>query len=51
MRVRRVVTGHDESGKSVAIVDDIAANATSRRHGHDSRLIWTTDGETPPNRG
>ncbi len=51
MKVRRVVTGHDDRGKSVAIIDDIAANATSRRPGHDSRLVWTTDGETPPNRG
>ena len=51
MKVRRVVTGHDETGGSVAIVDDFAANATSRRPGHDSRLIWTTDGETPANQG
>lgn len=51
MNVRRVVTGNDISGKSVAIIDDIAQNGTSRRRGHDSRVIWVTDGETPPNVG
>ena len=43
MEVRRVVTGHDADGKSCVIIDDIASNATSRRPGHDSRLIWVTD--------
>ena len=43
MDVRRVVTGHDENGKSCVLIDDVASNATSRRLGHDSRLIWVTD--------
>jgi mannose-6-phosphate isomerase-like protein (cupin superfamily) len=43
MEIRRVVTGHDENGKSRVLIDDIASNATSRRAGHDSRLIWVTD--------
>lgn len=51
MTVRRVVTGHDEAGKSVVIIDDIAQNGASRRRGHDSRVVWVTDGDTPPNQG
>ena len=44
MHVRRIVTGHDRDGRSTAWIDGPATNATSRRPGHDSRLIWTTDG-------
>ena len=33
MDVRRVVTGHDENGKSCVLIDDVASNATSRRLG------------------
>lgn len=43
MDVRRVVTGHTSDGKSHVMIDDIASNATSRRPGHDSRLVWHTD--------
>ena len=41
--IRRVVTTHDESGTAVVMIDGLAANPTSRRRGHDSQLIWTTD--------
>lgn len=51
MNVRRVVTTIDENGKSVVLFDDIATNGTSRRRGHDSRVVWVTDGETHPNEG
>ena len=43
MDVRRVVTGHNSEGRSCVIIDDIASNITSRRPGHESRLIWVTD--------
>ena len=43
MEVRRVVTGHDPQGRSCVLIDDIASNVTSRRPGHDSRLIWVSD--------
>ena len=43
MEIRRVVTGHNPQGESCVMIDDNAANATSRRPGHDSRLIWHTD--------
>lgn len=43
MEIRRVVTGHDPQGRSCVLIDDIASNITSRRPGHDSRLIWVSD--------
>lgn len=42
--VRRVVTGHDEQGRAIAIVDEVATNAISRRPGHASHVVWTTQG-------
>ncbi len=51
MNVRRVVTGHDEAGKPVVIIDDIARNGASRRRGHDSRVVWVTEPARPPNSG
>ena len=51
LNVRRVVTANDETGKSIVMIDDIATNGVSRRQGHDSRVVWTTDGDTPPNLG
>lgn len=44
--VRRVVTGKDADGKAVASIDGLAGNVISRRRGHSSALLWTTD-ETP----
>jgi quercetin dioxygenase-like cupin family protein len=43
MQVRRIVTGLDAEGKSCVFIDDFASNATSRRPGHQSRLVWVTD--------
>lgn len=44
--VRRVVTGHDERGKAVVVVDGAAPNAKARQGGIVSTLLWVTD-ETP----
>ena len=42
-KIRRVVTTHDAQGKAVVMADAPADNPTSRRAGHQSQLIWTTD--------
>ena len=42
-KVRRVVTTHDAQGKAIVMADAPANNSTSRRPGHQSQLIWTTD--------
>ena len=46
LNLRRVVTGHDAQGRAVVTIDDHPSNLVSRRPGHDSMVIWTTE-ETP----
>ena len=43
LQVRRVVTGHDASGRAVVKIDEIAKNVTSGRPGVASSVIWSTD--------
>ena len=42
MKIRRVVTGHDASGKAVVKIDEICKNVISRRPKHSSCVVWTT---------
>ena len=44
--VRRVVTGHDASGKAVVLTDGAAPNQKLRNAGIVTTLMWVTD-ETP----
>ena len=44
--VRRIVTGHDASGKAVVLMDGAAPNQKARNAGIVSTLLWVTD-ETP----
>lgn len=45
MNIRRVVTGHDASGKAVVLYDGDATNTRTRAFaGTTSTLIWVTDG-------
>ncbi len=41
--VRRVVTGHDANGRAVVVIDEVAANVISRRPGHSSQVVWTSE--------
>jgi len=43
LKIRRVVTGHDVSGRAVVKIDEIAKNVSSRRLGASSTVIWSTD--------
>jgi quercetin dioxygenase-like cupin family protein len=43
LKVRRVVTGHDASGRAVVKIDEIAKDVSSRRPGAASTVIWSTD--------
>jgi hypothetical protein len=48
LSVRRVVTGHDEEGKAVVLMDGEAGNVKVRQAtGIGSALLWVTD-STPP---
>ena len=46
LHIRRVVTGHDDKGRAVIAIDEIARNVVSRRPAHQSCVIWST-GEFP----
>jgi quercetin dioxygenase-like cupin family protein len=41
--MRRVVTGHDESGKAIVLIDGEAANKRRSPSGNSSTLMWCTD--------
>lgn len=43
LKIRRVVTGHDTSGRAVVKIDEVAKNVSSRRPGASSTVIWSTD--------
>jgi mannose-6-phosphate isomerase-like protein (cupin superfamily) len=49
---RRVVTGHDASGKAVVLIDGAAPNAKLRKAtGLTSTLLWVTGGAPADNSG
>ena len=43
LQVRRVVTGHDEQGRAVVMIDEIAKNLPSARPGFVAATVWSTD--------
>jgi quercetin dioxygenase-like cupin family protein len=42
-QVRRVVTGHDASGRAVVKIDEVPKNMISTRPGATSCVVWTTE--------
>ena len=42
LKIRRVVTGHDDGGKAVVQIDEICGNVISRRERHHSCVVWST---------
>jgi len=44
LQVRRVITGHDASGRAVVKIDEVAKNITSSRPQQSAVVIWTTEG-------
>lgn len=42
-KVRRVVTGHDASGKAIVLIDEVCADFVEGRANGFLRNIWTTD--------
>ena len=49
--VRRVVTGHDNTGKAVVIFDGDAPNVRVRQHGTGSTQLWRTHSTPADNSG
>jgi quercetin dioxygenase-like cupin family protein len=44
LQIRRVVTGHDGSGRAIVKIDEIAKNLLSSRPGATSCVVWTSQG-------
>ena len=51
VHVRRVVTGHDGSGRAVVKIDEVSKNIVSNRPGASSCVIWTTGSSPADNSG
>ena len=51
LEIRRVVTGHDASGKAVVKIDEIATNIKNNRPGASSCVVWSTSGFPVDNDG
>jgi len=44
LQIRRVVTGHDATGRAIVKIDETAKNLVSSRPGATSCVVWTTQG-------
>ena len=42
LRIRRVVTGHDQRGRAVVMLDETMSNVHRPRPGASWNVIWTT---------
>ena len=51
LQIRRVVTGHDASGRAVVKIDEVAKNFVSSRAGATACVVWTTEGFPVDNNG
>jgi quercetin dioxygenase-like cupin family protein len=51
LQVRRVVTGHDTSGRAVVKIDEVAQNIASSRPGASACVVWTTENFPVDNTG
>jgi quercetin dioxygenase-like cupin family protein len=51
LQFRRVVTGHDETGRAVVKIDEIAQNLVSSRPGATASVVWKTQGFPVDNTG
>jgi quercetin dioxygenase-like cupin family protein len=44
LKVRRIVTGHDASGKALVAIDEISRDRVSHRRGAEFVNVWSTSG-------
>jgi quercetin dioxygenase-like cupin family protein len=51
LQIRRVVTGHDPSGRADVKIDEVARNLVSSRAGATACVVWTTEGFPVDNTG
>jgi mannose-6-phosphate isomerase-like protein (cupin superfamily) len=48
---RRIVTGHDATGRAVVTIDEVTTNQVSARPGATACVVWTTEGFPVDNDG
>ena len=51
LQFRRVVTGHDVTGRAIVKIDEIGKNLVSARPGATASVVWTTEGFPVDNDG
>ena len=51
MKIRRVVTSHDDKGKAVVAIDEVSRDVVSFRPGATIANIWSTAGFPVDNDG
>ena len=51
LKIRRVITGHDNQGRSKVLIDETASNVISSRPGAQSSVIWSSAGFPVSNDG
>ena len=51
LKFRRVVTGHDQNGRAIVKIDEMAKNITSPRPGVSACVVWSTDTSPADNSG
>src|SRR6516165_8854459 len=51
LTVRRVVTGHDVSGRAIVSIDESVKNVAQTRPGAEAAVIWTSEGFPVDNDG
>ncbi len=50
-QIRRLITGHDASGRAIVKIDEVAKNLVSSRPGATACVVWTTEGFPVDNTG
>ena len=51
LHVRRVITGHDATGRAVVTIDEVSSNVFTGRPGAQACNVWTTEGFPANNDG
>jgi quercetin dioxygenase-like cupin family protein len=51
LQLRRVVTGHDASGRAIVTIDEVSRNVVSPRPGVSACVAWTSEGFPVDNDG
>jgi quercetin dioxygenase-like cupin family protein len=44
LAIRRVITGHDENGRAIVLIDENSKNVAQTRPGAHAAVIWTSEG-------